>query len=359
MNIQLFEHPGPDAAWDAFLQAHPAGHHVQSCAWGTLKATFGWQVVRWVAYEDGTVVGGAQILLRTLPVGYVGYMSKGPVIAPGRDDVMTQLFAHIERFARKKWVFVLSIQPPEDAPLYMRPLQHAGFRPSSFYVIPPDTVTVDLRPDVADILAAFKQKTRYNIRLAGRKGVVIQQGNFDDLATFYALTQTTARRNTAYSHYDLAYYQQAWRLFAPHGMLKLFIAYADDQPLASLIAFAFGDWGVYKWGASSNIHREKMPNHLLQWTAIQWCKAQGCRHYDMGGITPVVAEALKQGVKARDIDHPSAGVARFKLTFGNLVTFPASYDQIYTLRPRWLVRQAITTAWQIRWFRGLVRGARG
>jgi len=355
----MLKHPADSPAWDEFLAAQPTGHHLQSGAWGRLKAKFGWQVIRLVAQEGDEILGGAQILTRRLPVwGKIGYISKGPVVAHDRSDVMAALFDQIEQVAQSERMLVLSVQPPENAPLYIAPLRERHFKPSSFYVVPPVTVLVDLQPDEDDILMQMKQKTRYNVRLAARKGVVIKDEGEAGLETFYRLTEVTGERSDVYIYYDLEYYREAWRQFSPQGRIKLFTAYYQDEPLGCLIAIAFGKWAVYKWGASSNKHRKVMPNNLLQWEAIRWSKAQGCRYYDMGGITPIVAEAIERGENLHAFDHPSAGVARFKLGFGDFVTFPVSYDNNYGFRPRWLIRHGVALAWKFPLARRLARGAR-
>lgn len=356
MRIQIDEQAAYDAMWDDFLIGQPDGHHVQSSLWGELKAKFGWQVIRIVAYEDEEIVGGAQILARPLPVwGKIAYISKGPVAASDRLDIMESLFDHIEQLAQARRFLVLSIQLPEEVPSYTDLLEARQFQSSSFYVVPPTTVVVDLRPNEDEILAKMKQKTRYNIRLAGRKGVLIREGNEQDLPIFYQLTQLTGSRNEDYSYYDLEYYQEAWRQFAPHGMMKLFLAYYNDEPLGALIAITFGKWAVYKWGASSNTHQNLMPNNLLQWNAIHWSKEKGCNYYDLGGISPPIAQALKQGQNPASI--AKGGTARFKLGFGDMVTFPDSFDNNYGIRPRWLVRMLIDYGWKSRFLRGMVRGA--
>lgn len=357
MRVKVIEQAAYDAAWDDFLAHRPDGHHVQSSLWGQLKAKFGWQVARILAYEeDEKIVGGAQILIRPLPIwGKIGYISKGPVVALNRFEVMKALFGHIEQLAQTRRLIVLSIQPPENDPLYMNPLREHHFKPSSFYVVPPTTVLVDLQPSEDEILAQMKQKTRYNIRLAARKGVVIREGEAQDLPTFYRLTQVTGARNEDYAYYDLEYYQEAWHQFAPHGLMKLFLAYYDNEPLGALIAIAFGKWAVYKWGASSNAHRDLMPNNLLQWEAIRWSKEKGCAFYDLGGISPPIAEAINQGQDPATI--ATGGTARFKLGFGDMITFPDSFDNSYGIRPRWLVQAGVAAAWKFRFLRGLVRGA--
>ena len=357
MHVHVIEQPPDDPAWDEFLAAQPTGHHLQSSPWGQLKARFGWQIIRILAQEGDQILGGAQILTRRLPIwGKIGYISKGPVVLPGRSDVVEVLVDHIEEVARTHRLLVLSIQPPAEEPLYLDPLAMRDFTPSGFYIVPPTTVLVDLQQTEETILRQMKKKTRYYVRTAMRKGVTAREGTEADLPTFYELMKATATRSD-YIHYDLDYYQEAWRQFAPRGMLKMFFADYQDEPLAAVMIIAFGQWAVYKWGASSDAHRDTMPNYLLQWTAIRWSKHKGCLYYDLGGITPAsVAEDLRQGQKLNPTDSKGAGIAHFKHGFGQLVTFPDAYDNCYGVRPKWLARTAIAYAGRLGTLRALVLG---
>ncbi len=354
VEIRILEQAAGDPVWDAFLVGHPFGQHLQSSPWGQLKSKFGWQVIRVLVQEQERIVGGAQILTRSLPMGgKFGYIPKGPVVAPGRFDVMGMLLDAIEKLAQAGRFLILSIQPPVDEPLYMDPLRSRQFKPSSFYVTPATTVLVDLQQSEDDILAQMKRGTRYNVRLASRKGIIVQERDGSDLPLFYQWMEAAAGRYS-YRYYDLPYYQEAWSQFDPHDSIKLLMAYYQDEPLAGVIVIALGNWAVYKWGASSGAHLNRKPNDLLQWAAMQWSKKKGCHYYDMGGITPVVAQALRQ-----DQDPPpikGANIARFKLGFGQMTTFPASYDNNYGWGPRWLVRNAISLAWRFDFVRKLAQG---
>ncbi len=356
MRVTVAEQASNDPAWDEFLAAQATGQHVQSSPWGQLKAKFGWQVVRILAREGEQIVGGAQILSRRLPIwGSIAYVTRGPVVAPGRSDVMEMLFDRIEKVAQAQRSLVLSVEPPADEPLYMCPLQARQFKPSSFYVIPPTTALVDLRQSDDEILAQFKRGTRYNVRVALRHGIVVRDGNQADLGRFFEWMDATAAQDPYY-YYSLAYYEEAWRQFVPRGMMKLLIACYEGEPISGTIVIALGQWAVYKWGASSGAHLSKKPNELLQWHAMKWSREKGCHYYDLGGITPFVAEALKRGEKPPE--SKLTGIARFKLGFGQMVTFPSSYDNTYGIRPKWLVRKVLPYAWELRFLRGLVRGAR-
>lgn len=358
MEIQIIDQPKFDPDWDEFLMSQPTGHHLQSSPWGQLKCKFGWQVIRILVRENKAIVGGVQILVRRLPVwGHIGYISKGPVVIPDRVDIIEALFDTIEQEAHSRRLLLLSVQSPADEPLYMQPLQNRHFKPSIYYVVPPTTVLVDLKPTEDEILGRMKKKTRYGIRSASRKNVIVREGTEEDLPVFFKLMQETGLRSSnSYSFYDLLYYQEAWQKFAPLDVMRLFLAYYQDQPLAALMVIGFGQWAVYKWGASADTHRELMPSYLLQWSAIQWAKQKGCRYYDLGGITPVIADALNRGEKINPADSKGAGLAHFKLGFGEIANFPASYDNSYGFRPKWLIRKAIPYAWNSQFLRKLIRG---
>jgi lipid II:glycine glycyltransferase (peptidoglycan interpeptide bridge formation enzyme) len=268
---------------------------------------------------------------------------------------MEAVFDCIEQASRQNRFLLLSIQPPADEAVYMSPIKARELTPSAFYVVPPTTVLVNLQQSEDEILTQMKQKTRYNIRLASRKDVTIREGSEADLPAFYRFMQITGARSD-YVHYDLDYYQEAWRQFAPRGLMKLWIAYYRDEPLGALIVIAFGRWAVYKWGGSSDTHRNRMPNHLLQWTAIRWSKVKGCYYYDLGGITPAsVADALKRGEEPHTLTHKEAGIARFKFGFGDIVTFPDAFND-YGMRPKWLMRTAAAYAGKLDGLRALVLG---
>ncbi len=343
-------------SWDAFLAAQPEGHYTQSSSWGLLKARFGWDVFRLLIKESDQLVGGAQILARRLPLwGRIGYISKGPVVTGGRSDVMEMLLNDIEGFARKHAVLLLSIQPPSGDALYMYPLNARQYQPSSYYIIPPCTVVIDLTHSEDEILGQMKRTTRQNIRAAQSRGVIVKEGTAEDVAAFCQLKQLTESRSE-FVHYDQAYYQEAYQQFAPRGLMKLWLAYFEGELLAGLMAIYFGQWVIYAWAGSTRAYPEKRPNDLLFWSAMQWGKEHGYRFCDLGGISPIVADALVQNQEPPECKEK--GIARYKLGFGPMYTFPGAYDNIFIIRPRWLIRRVISFAWS-RNRKGVSRLVRG
>jgi len=141
-------------------------------------------------------------------------------------------------------------------------------------------VFIDLQRDEEEILASFKQKTRYNIRLAERKGVRVREVNESELPLLYRMYAETAVRDGFVIRHE-AYYTQLWSAFMQAGLAKALIAEVEGEPVGGLVLFYFAGVSRYMFGMSSELARERMPNYLLQWEAIRLSKALGCYTYDM------------------------------------------------------------------------------
>jgi peptidoglycan pentaglycine glycine transferase (the first glycine) len=320
-----FDQPDDHATWDEMVAAAPGGHVLQSWAWGELKARFGWRVQR---VRVGSAA--AQVLYRSLPGGLstIAYVPKGPLVDYDNPMAMEELLDAIRPLARQQGAICLKIEPDldDDAALARR-LQALGFRPSPQTVQPRRTILVDLDGEPEMLLKRMKQKTRYNIRLAGRKGVTVRRGDEADLPAFYDLMEVTAERD-GFGIHSRAYYETAHWLFVPSGQGCLLLAEYEGRLLAGLVAFAMGDMACYMYGASSNEGRNLMPTYLLQWEAMLWAKEQGCRCYDLWGVPDEEEGTLEEEFTQRS--DGLWGVYRFKRGFGGrLVRTVGAWDLVY------------------------------
>lgn len=312
--------------WDAWIADIRHIHLLQTGAWGELKSSFGWQPVRWVDRIPGATVG-AQILFRRLPLGFsIAYIARGPVAEGGNHDMnWPQLWPALDQICKRHRAIFLRIEPDrwedEGNPA---PAPH-GMVNSLHSIQPPRTILVDLKGNEENILARMKQKTRYNIRLADKKGIRVYPTS--DLADFYRLITVTGTRDQFGVH-SLEYYQTAYDLFSPTGNGQLFQADYEGEPLAALMVFIHGERAWYLYGASSDLHREKMPTYLLQWEAMRWAKAQGATEYDLYGIPDLPEPDLERDFTLRS--DGLWGVYRFKRGFGGIVRRAAGpWDRIY------------------------------
>ncbi|MBN2051284.1 MAG: peptidoglycan bridge formation glycyltransferase FemA/FemB family protein, partial [Spirochaetales bacterium] len=189
---------------------------------------------------------------------------------------------------------------------------------------PPDTVMIPLEPPEEDLLAAMKHKTRYNIRLAEKKGVRVTEGSEADLSDWHRLYEETLRRDRIAGHsrrYFKTLFSQGRSFGQGAPVLRLLFAEAQGERVAAVIVGRCGLRATYLYGASSNRHRNLMPAYALQWHAMKTEKAAGTSNYDLFGIPP-----------AEDENHPMHGLYRFKTGFGGrIVHRPGCWD--YPLRP--------------------------
>jgi peptidoglycan pentaglycine glycine transferase (the first glycine) len=314
--------------WDEFTSCHPDVHILQTREWGALKDAFGWQSIRLA-----NVGVGAQILFRRLPLGFsVAYIPKGPLCP--RDEPVKNgnaFWEEVDLLCKSNRAVFLKVEPDtweepasEEAQSLL-PLPPPGFRLSPRTIQPRRTLLIDISGGEEQVLARMKQKTRYNIRLALKKGIVVRSSA--DLESFYRLMQVTGGRDSFGVH-SLSYYRQAYELFHPRGGCQLLMAEFQGEPLAGLMVFSNGTRAWYFYGASANEHRERMPNYLLQWEAMRWARGMGCTRYDLWGVPDADEETLEANFTRHN--QGLWGVYRFKRGFGGrLMRAAGPWDRVY------------------------------
>ncbi len=295
------------------IQAFPNAHLLQLPEWAEFKSHFSWQ-----SQIFNNQSAYAQVLFRTLPAGYsIAYLPKGPL---GTD--WSSLWRQIDLECKKRKTVFLQVEPDLNLPLPAQvEAQFAqGFIREEHTLQPRQTISISLEAGEEELLAAMKQKTRYNIRLAAKKGVVVR--STPDVKGFYEMMLTTGNRD-GFAVHNLDYYQKVFDSFSPSGKCVLLAAYYEDTPLAYLMLFLSGSRSWYFYGASDNNQRNLMPTYLLQWEAMRWAKAQGAVEYDLWGIPDAGEDELEANFSDRS--DGLWGVYRFKRGFGGQIerTSPA------------------------------------
>jgi len=186
------------------------------------------------------------------------------------------------------------------------------------------------------------QKTRYNIRPGGTQRRCRAR-------RVYRRPVRLLRPDASHWHarwlcvHSAEYYRAAFELFVPQGWARLLIAEVHDEPVAAIMVFAFGSKAWYMYGASGDAHRERMPNHALQWEAIRWSKSKGCATYDLWGVPDEDETALD----AQYLNRSDGlwGVYRFKRGFGGrLVRYAGAFDRVYD--PLWYRLFLLALRWR-------------
>lgn len=245
---------------------------------------------------------------------------------------LTELSKSLKSFLPKNTILIrydpdVSFSDLEDKNLFNYGLKLISFgdklklKKSKVDIQPPDTTLVDLTLSEDEILAKMHSKWRYNIRLSEKKGVKVTRylGNSLSLSEkidkFYELTKETNSRDGNSSHAKSYYYdliktsaeQIAEKKDVPE--VSLYIAEHEGDEIAAIMTLFSKTEAIYLYGASSNLKRNLMPNHLLQWTAMKDAKAYGSLYYDMYGMPP----------EGKDLHHPMHGLYMFKANFGGKI----------------------------------------
>jgi lipid II:glycine glycyltransferase (peptidoglycan interpeptide bridge formation enzyme) len=328
-----------DPAWDRLVSAHPNGHFLQSSAWGRLRVSQGWQLRRAVQNGSKTMDEeslpdiGAQILVQQRPFARFAYIPRGPVCAPD-DPRLPDLIAAIDA-ATRDCLFV-RIEPHwADEAASHQALAGLALRPAAS-VQPPSTLRLDLSLGPEALLKDMKQKWRYNVGLAARKDVVVREEGAAGAAVLETLVAETAQRNGFHAR-PQGYYRAVFESFrngdATSGVAQLYVARYQETPLAATLVIHHGESATYLYGGSGAEERNRMPNHAIQWHAIEAAREAGLRWYDFWGIPDAIGKALAQGETLETVPEGEDGlwgVWGFKRGFGGEVWRAASaFDRVH------------------------------
>ena len=309
--------------WDDAIVHNPDGGQIlQTRAWGEFKRAHGW-TPRYLIGEHQR--GGVAILVleRSLAgLGRLWYAPKGPGVTS-----VQQLQDAVRDVPAGSGVFCVKVEPEiADTAGARAELTDRGLRKARHDVqVSRATIIVDLRAAEDRLLASFKPKTRYNIRLAARRGVTVDAVRLDQPAidTMYTLMQAT-RERAGFTLRSKEYFAGYWRLHEAAGQGQLFLASWRGTVLAGVFATFLGRKAWYKDGGSLKQHAAVMAPQLLQWEVMRWLQRRGIERYDLVAVPP--RDQLNPA-------HPLFGLYRFKSGFSDEITeFVGTWD--LPLRPR-------------------------
>jgi len=322
-------------AYETFVSTHPKGHFIQSHLWAAQKPEWKWEAVI-VRNAAGEICGACSFLIRKVPsLPYtLMYAGRGPVCDVHDAPTLRAITEGAKALAKKYKAYCLKIDPDvlSSDTEFADAMKSLGYTlrdvGKNFSGIQPRYV-FRLYPDgrgEEEVLNSFHSKTRYNIRVAERKGVVVKIEGKEACAPFAKLMLETGVRD-GFVVRSKEYFEHILENLGEHA--RLYMAYTEEGvPVAGTLAIHYGDKVWYLYGASSNAHRNLMPNYLLQWQMIRWAIEVGARVYDFRGVSGDLSE-----------DNPLYGLYRFKKGFnGDFTEFVGEFE--YRFKP--LVNAAIT-----------------
>jgi len=298
-------------------------HPLQSWEWGEFREKTGVKVVRLGQFEGQSLTAGYQITFHKIPKFdlTVGYLPKSEM--PTKE-----LFEALKSLGQQEKAIFIKLEPNVGAPISIESKPSLAKKKLIDFILSQGSVygrpqftkytfQIDLSKREEKLLAQMKSKTRYNTRLAKRKGVKVSENNSDEAFEVYLdLTFETTKRQKFYAH-TREYHRQMWQTLRPAGIAHLLTAKYEGKVLVAWILFEFNKVLYYPYGASSSEHREVMASNLMMWETIRLGKKLGCKTFDMWGC-------LGPDPNKRD---PWFGFHRFKNGYGpTLIEFLGTFD---------------------------------
>jgi lipid II:glycine glycyltransferase (peptidoglycan interpeptide bridge formation enzyme) len=339
-------------------------HPLQSFEWGEFRKKTGLKVIRQGFFEGNKLVDGFQLTLHRIPHTSfnIGYLPKGNL--PTRKTI-----EELRKIGKEENCIFIQLEPnvplishsrekqddKTESNLVLAEMTNLGLRPSAHPLFTKYTFVLDLTKSEEELLKNMHPKTRYNIKVAQKHGVVVREDNSESAhAEYLKLIKETTLRQRFYSH-STAYHRILWQTLKANSQratsdknlalntintnrlsAHLLTATYKHKILVAWLLFVFKDTLYYPYGASSNEHKEVMASNLMMWEAIRFGKKLGLKKFDMwGAIGPNPNPA-----------NPWYGFHRFKAGFGGeLVEFIGSYDLI--INP--IIYQVYKIADKLRW----------
>jgi lipid II:glycine glycyltransferase (peptidoglycan interpeptide bridge formation enzyme) len=149
------------------------------------------------------------------------------------------------------------------------------------------TIMLDLAPPLEEIRKRLDQKWRNQLNRAEKNALHVREG--DGPADFRAMIgvfeQMWARKQFKQTS-DIHEFARMQEELPPNQKMKVLICEQNGIPVAGAVGTAFGNLGIYLFGATTDAGMSSKGSYLLQWKMVQWLKEKGFRYYDLNGINP-------------------------------------------------------------------------
>lgn len=300
--------------WNQYIHSTPLsdGGFLQSWEWGEFQESFGRKVFRLACVEDKKIVSGWQIIFNTMPLGFTYAYIPRPLA------FNNFLFEETSRLAKKEKAIFIRFDAREE-------IQVKDIRKLNFSVQPEQEFAIDITKSEETLLSEMKSKTRYNIRLAQKHGVLISHfqpaspaGGFlisnEIFDTFFHLVQKTCARQNIKPH-PREYYKKMIEILSKENVISLYLAKYKDVYISGALMVYSGDVAYYLHGGSDDADKNVMAPYFLHWQAILDAKSKGIKKYNFGGVS--LANASWEGI------------TRFKFGFSpetRVIQYGKAYD---------------------------------
>lgn len=320
--------------WEAFMLARPEANFLQSWLWGEFQLRLGRAIVRSGFYQDNVLVGVMLSIVE--PAKRARYLTvpAGPIIDWQNAELVQVAYNEIKRVGKLQNCVFARVRPQLlDDNFAQNIFKKNGFRPAQMHLHAELTSQLDITKDENQLLQNFRKNTRYELKQAKKRGIIITQTtDTDAIDAFYELQLETARRH-GFVPYGKEYLKEQFKVFAEAGKALLYSAHtADGQLIAQAYVIFYNQEAAYHYGASTVLGRSEPGAYLIQWKAIREAKSRSMTRYNFWGV-----------VKPEQTTHRFYGVSVFKRGFrGDDVAYLHAQDLVLNW-PRYLPNLLLET----------------
>lgn len=309
-----------------FLVNNNRCHFLQSQEWAKIKSNWKNEVII-VKDENGQIKGSMSILIQKIPIinKSILYCPRGPICDITNKEILAELIKQVKELAKKEKAFIFRWDPDvsNSNEEFKNMMLENGIKLKNNInhditkvIQPKYEMQLNIKDKTEEqLLSSFSQKTRYNIRLAIKKGVTIEEGDNKDIKDFFEILSTTSQRDQ-FTIRNISYYEKVYDIMKEHA--KLYFAVYNGKRIASTLEITYGNKAWYLYGGSLREHSNVMPNYLLQWEMIKHAMKNGCELYNFGGVSGYIDEKAS-----------GYGVFRFKKGFNP--EFIEYVDELYII----------------------------
>jgi len=296
-----------------------ASHPLQTWEWGEFRKKWGNEVVR---------TNHGQLTLHKIPFTpfKIAMFIKGP-------KPTKKILEDLKKLAKQEKLIFIKLEPNILSDKKTINLLKGNGAVPGKTLFTPTTFWIDLTKSEEELLKGFQSKTRYNIRLAERRGVTVTEDNSDKAFEKYiSLTRETVERQGFYAHSE-KYHRLMWKILhkdmAKEPIARLLVAKYKKEIVATWVVFVWKDFLYYPYGASTDKHKKVMANNLMMWEAIKYGKKLGLKTFDLWGREPGKGfTRFKEGYNPRVVEF---------LGTWDLVTSPLYYLYRVAENLRWVI----------------------
>ena len=277
--------------YEEFIKKEELCDFQQSKEWAEVKEFWENEIIV-MQDNNRNIKVSMSILIRKIPIfGNLMYVPRGPIGDIHDEDILKELTIKMKEIAKKYKAFVIIIEPnvKKEDKLFEKLARKLGYKINSKAIKFDQEIQarhnfrLNLENKTKDeIFKNFASKTRYNVRLAIKKGVIVEEKNESGIDEFYALMQETGKRDNFRTR-PKEYFEKILKEF-PY-QTKIYIAYYENEPISAIMPMLYGNKMWYLYGASSNKHRNLMSTYLLQWEMIKLAIENNCKVYDFRGVS--------------------------------------------------------------------------